>query len=124
MVETDNGVANKEARSLGSTVLVDACGAFVAVLRNRPKILRARADGEFPNSAACPFPVGPHSFGRCSSRWCSSVEGRCACSDGRRRPFRSCARAARQAIVGFGALQGAPELRQTLRRLQALAMNA
>jgi hypothetical protein len=65
VVETDNGVANKEARSLGSTVLVDACGAVVAVLRNRAEIVRARADGEFPNSAACPFPVGSHSFGRC-----------------------------------------------------------
>ena len=60
MVETDNGVANKEARSLGSTVLVDAYGAFVAVLRNRAEIVRARPDGEFPNSAARPFPVGSH----------------------------------------------------------------
>jgi hypothetical protein len=37
-------------------ILVGACGAFVAVLRNHAEIVRAHANRESPKSAALPFP--------------------------------------------------------------------
>jgi hypothetical protein len=64
-VETGNAVANEKAESLGSAVLVSACGAFVAVLRNHEEIVRADADREFPKPPARSFPVRSHSLGRC-----------------------------------------------------------
>jgi hypothetical protein len=48
--------------------LVAACGAFVAVLRNHAKIVRAHANRESPKPAARPFPVGSHSLSRCAQR--------------------------------------------------------
>ena len=77
MVETDNGVANKEARSLGSTVLVDACGAFVAVLRNHAEIVRADDDRESPKLPARSFPVRSHSLGAVAMVVSPSLEGWC-----------------------------------------------
>ena len=75
-VETGNGVTNEKADSLGSAVLVAACGVFVAILRNHAKIVRAHANRESPKRAARPFPVGSHSFGRCR-HVLPSVEGCC-----------------------------------------------
>src|SRR5436190_18786722 len=53
------------ADSLGSAVLVAACGAFVAVLRNHAEIVRADDDRETPKAPARSFPVRSHSLGRC-----------------------------------------------------------
>jgi len=63
-VETGDCIANETADSLGSAVLVAACGAFVAVLRNHAKIVRAHANRESPKPAARPFPQGSHSLDR------------------------------------------------------------
>ena len=64
-VETGNAVANEQADSLGSAILVGACGgAFVAVLRNHGGIVRAHANRESPKSAALPFPQCCNWFGR------------------------------------------------------------
>ena len=51
-VETGDRIANETADSLGSAVLVGACGVFVAVLRNHAKIVRANANRESPQPAA------------------------------------------------------------------------
>jgi hypothetical protein len=79
-VETGNGVTNEKADSLGSAVLVGACGAFVAVLRNHAKIVRADADRESPKPPTRSFPVRSHSLGRCrhgglppSGGWCTQT---------------------------------------------------
>ena len=45
--------------------MVGACGAFVAVLRNHVKIVRAYANRESPKPAARPFPVGSHALCWC-----------------------------------------------------------
>ena len=45
-------------------ILVGACGAFVAVLRNHAEIVRAHANRESPKSAALPFPQCSNWFGR------------------------------------------------------------
>ena len=37
-------------------IVVSACGAFVAVLRNHAEIVLAHANRESPKSAALPFP--------------------------------------------------------------------
>jgi hypothetical protein len=41
------------------------CGAFVALLHNHAKIVRAHANRESPKPAARPLPVGFHSLRRC-----------------------------------------------------------
>jgi hypothetical protein len=74
--------AHEKADSLGSAVLVAACGAFVAVLRNHAKIVRAHANRESPKPAARPLSVGSHSLSRCSHGGLSL--GRV---DGARKPF-------------------------------------
>ena len=43
-------------------ILVGACGAFVAVLRNHAEIVLAHANRETPKSAALLFPQGSHSL--------------------------------------------------------------
>jgi hypothetical protein len=45
-------------------IVASACGAFVAVLRNHTEIVLAHANRQSPKSAALPFLVGTHSFGR------------------------------------------------------------
>jgi hypothetical protein len=65
VVETGNGVTEETANSLGSGVLVSACGAFVAVLRDHAEIVRAHADRQSPKPPARSFPVRSHSLGRC-----------------------------------------------------------
>jgi hypothetical protein len=62
-VETGDCIANETADSLRSAVLFGACGAFVALLRNHAKIVRAHANRESPKPAARPFPVRSHSLG-------------------------------------------------------------
>jgi hypothetical protein len=57
-------VGDEEADGLGLQILVGACGAFVAVLRNHAEIVLAHADRESQKSAALPFPQGSHSLGR------------------------------------------------------------
>ncbi len=64
-VETGNRIADETADSLGSAVLVGACGVFVPLLRNHAKIVRAHVNRESPQPAARPFSVGSHSFRRC-----------------------------------------------------------
>ena len=64
-VETGNGVTNEEADSVGSAVLVSACGALVSALRHHAEIVRAHADRESPKPPARSFPVRSHSLGRC-----------------------------------------------------------
>jgi hypothetical protein len=44
--------------------VVGACGAFISALRKRAEIVFADVDRQPPKSAARPFPVGSHSFGR------------------------------------------------------------
>ena len=51
--------ANEDADGLRLLILVGACGAFVAVLRNHPEIVLAHTDRESPKSAALPFRRGP-----------------------------------------------------------------
>jgi hypothetical protein len=63
-VKTGDRIANETADSLRSAVLVGACGAFVAVLRNHAKIVRAHANRESPKLAARPLPQGSHSLSR------------------------------------------------------------
>jgi hypothetical protein len=63
-VKTGDRIANETADSLRSAVLVGACGAFVAVLRNHAKIVRAHANRESPKPAARPLPQGSHSLSR------------------------------------------------------------
>jgi hypothetical protein len=54
-------------------ILVGACGAFVAVLRNHAEIVLAHANRQSPKSAAFPFPQGSHSLADVA-RWSPSVE--------------------------------------------------
>jgi hypothetical protein len=58
---------DEEADRLRLLIVVGACGAFVAVLRNRAEIVLAHANRESPKSAALPlpFPQRSHSLGRC-----------------------------------------------------------
>jgi hypothetical protein len=62
-VEAGNGVANEKADSLGSAVLVAACGALVAVLRNRAEIVLAHLNRQSPKSAALAHPRGIRATG-------------------------------------------------------------
>jgi hypothetical protein len=80
-VETGDRIANETADSLGSAVLVGACGTFVAVLRNHAKIVRAHANRESPKPPTRPFPVGSHSLPMLP--WWSSLSR----EDGARKPF-------------------------------------
>jgi hypothetical protein len=52
--ETGNGVASEKADSLGSAVLVAACGCFVAELRYHAEIVRAYANRESPSPPSKP----------------------------------------------------------------------
>jgi SAM domain (Sterile alpha motif) len=45
-------------------IVVGACGAFVAVLRNHAEIVLAHANRESPKSATLPFAQCSHSLGR------------------------------------------------------------
>jgi hypothetical protein len=100
-VGTGNGVTNETADSLGSAVRVGACGAFVALLRNHAKIVRAHANRESPKPAARPFPVGSHSLSRCwhggfplSGGWCTQIR-----SQGVNARIRLAGRAAQQSVT-------------------------
>jgi hypothetical protein len=53
----------KRPTGLRLLILVGACCAFVAVLRNHAEIVIAHANRESPKSAA--LPQGSHSLGRC-----------------------------------------------------------
>jgi hypothetical protein len=51
---------NEEADGLRLLILVGACGAFAAVLRNHAEIVLAPANRQSPKSAALPrFQIGP-----------------------------------------------------------------
>ena len=53
-VETGDRIAYETADSLGSAVLVRACGVFVALLHDLPKIVIADVDHQPPKPAARP----------------------------------------------------------------------
>jgi hypothetical protein len=52
-------VGDEEADGLRPLILVGACGAFAAVLRNHAEIVLAQVDGQSPEVRGAPALVGP-----------------------------------------------------------------